>query len=501
MNFDATIIKINLLSKEMTVKNIVNSVFCILMMLSFASCQDELFTTDTDKKLSFSTDTLTFDTIFTSLGSTTEKFLIYNKNNRALRLSRISLAKGANSKFRLNVDGTVSSNNVFSDIEIGARDSMYVFVETTINPTSDTNPILIEDSVVFEFNGNRQQVLLEAFGQNMYLLKNEFISENKQFKNDKPYLIYGNLVVDSAKTLTLPAGCKLYFHNNANLIVYGNLRTEGTFNQPVELRGDRLDKVKFLDPVPYNYVAGQWGGVYLLSSNGVHNLKNTNITSAYVGLYSPNSNRDILPEITVENCRIHNFVYYGIVAQNTNLTVKNSEISNTGSYTVFLSGGKHVFEQSTIANHYANNDFEPGSRDKYPAVMIMALQRTAPMQTEFNNCIVSGTIDNEFAIASRFLKDYKGTFANSYIKRKLKYEQSQFQNIRWYQYGDTIFKQSRFDYEKKKYFDFTPDSVSPARNIGDPSVASEYPIDLNGRNRFFDQKPDAGCYEWRPYNQ
>ncbi|MBV5343440.1 right-handed parallel beta-helix repeat-containing protein, partial [bacterium] len=333
-----------------------------------------------------------------------------------MRINRIGLAKGASSKFRLNVDGTVSSTNNFIDIEIGARDSMYIFVETTINTSDDNNPVLIEDSVVFEFNGNKQQVLLEAFGQNMYLLKNELLENDIRFKNDKPYLIYGDLVVDTAKTLTLPAGCKLYFHNNSNLIVYGNLRTEGTYNQPVELRGDRLDKVKFLDPVPYNYVAGQWGGVYLLSTNGVHSLKNTNITSAYVGLYSPNSDRDILPEITVENCRIHNFVYYGIVAQNTNLTVKNSEISNTGSYTVFLSGGKHVFEQSTIANHYANNDFEPSSRDKYPAVMIMGLQRTAPMLTEFTNCIVSGTIDNEFAIASRFLKDYKGTFKNSFIK-------------------------------------------------------------------------------------
>ncbi len=482
-------------------KQLLSAVFVGLLLFNFSSCQDELFTTDPENKIDFSTDTLTFDTIFTSLGSTTEKFLIYNNNYRALRIGRISLAKGTSSKFRLNVDGAISANNVFTDLEISARDSMYVFVETTIDTSDDNNPVLIEDSVIFEFNGNKQQVLLEAFGQNMYLLKNEVLKANTTFKNDKPYLIYGDLVVDTAKTLTLPAGCRLYFHNNSNLIVYGNLKTEGTFNQPVEMRGDRLDKVKFIDPVPYNYVAGQWGGVYLLSPNGVHNIKNTNITSAYVGIYSPNTDRDNLPNITIENCRIHNFVYYGIVAQNTNLTVTNSEISNTGSYTVYLSGGKHVFIQSTIANYYANNSFEPSTRDKYPAVLIMGLQRTAPMQTEFSNCIVSGTIENEFAIASRFIKDYKGEFRNSYIKRTIKYEQTQFQNIRWYQNGDTIFKQARFDYEKKKYFDFTPDSVSPARQIADPSVASQYPLDLNGRNRFSDGLPDAGCYEWRPYNQ
>jgi hypothetical protein len=472
-----------------------------LIVTSVYSCQDEVFSTSPDKKLDFSNDTLTFDTIFTSFGSRTEKFLIYNNNNRALRISQIYLAKGSSSKFRLNVDGSVNSQNKFSEIEIGANDSMFVFVETTIEATNDNNPLLIEDSVSFVLNGNKQHVMLEAFGQNIHLLKNVNITENTKFKIDKPYLIYGDLTVDSAITLTLPAGCKLFFHNNSNLLVYGNLRTEGTFEQPVELRGDRLDKVKFLDPVPYNYVAGQWGGVYLLWSKGKHVLKNTNITSGYVGLYSPNTDRSNLPEIEIENCRIHNFVFYGIVAQNTDLTVKNSEISNTGSFTVFLSGGTHVFHQSTIANHYSSNSFNPGSRDKNPAVMIMGLQRTAPMQTEFVNCIVSGSLDNELAIASRFLKDYKGVFTNSYIKRKQKYELTQFQNIRWYQPLDTIFRQGSFDYEKKKYFNFTPDSLSPARNIADKAVASRFPLDLNGKNRFSDDNPDAGCYEWRAYNQ
>lgn len=493
--------------KEMSLINVLKNKFLVVfvlfpaLLLSTWGCQDELFSTDPDKKLEFSTDTLSFDTIFTSFGSTTEKFLIFNNNNRALRINQISLAKGTNSTFRLNVDGELNDENRFKDIEIGAHDSLYVFVETTIDVTNQNNPILFEDSVVFELNGNKQHVMLEAFGQDMYLLKDFEITSNTRFKTDKPYLIYGDLVVDTAKTLMLPAGCKLYFHNNSNLLVFGNLRTEGTFEQPVELRGDRLDKVKFLDPVPYNYVAGQWGGVYFLWSYGNHILKNTNISSGYVGLYSPNGDRGNLPKISIENCKIHNFVYYGIVAQNTNLTVVNSEISNTGSYTVYLSGGTHVFHQSTIANYYAGNTFEPTSRDKNPAVMIMGLQRTAPMQTEFINCIVSGTLENEFSIASRYLKDYKGTFSNSYIKRKTKYTQSQFQSISWSDFGDVVFKQSKFDYEKKKYFNFIPDSLSPARNFADPALASRFPLDLNGKSRFVDGVPDAGAYEWRPYNQ
>ena len=64
----------------------------ILMAWGLTSCDDELFTTDPDKVLAFSTDTLTFDTVFTTIGSTTEQILVFNPNNRALKISSSALA-------------------------------------------------------------------------------------------------------------------------------------------------------------------------------------------------------------------------------------------------------------------------------------------------------------------------------------------------------------------------------------------------------------------------
>jgi hypothetical protein len=448
--------------------------------------------------LSFSTDTLTFDTVFTTIGSTTEKLMVYNPNNRALKISSIGLAGGAKSQFRINVDGSLSADNHFSDIEIRAKDSMYIFVEVTVDPRDVNAPVLVTDSVIFRINGVEQKVRLEAFGQDMILFRNKLILNDTTLSADKPYLIYGNLTVDSAKTLHLPAGCQLYFHNNANLMVRGNLRAEGTFDKPVLLRGDRLDKAKFLYPVPYNYVAGQWGGVYLLWNKGNHLLRNVNINSGYVGIYMNNSDRNQLPELRIENCRIHNFVYYGLVVQNANVQVMNTEISNTGSYSVYLSGGKHVFLQSTIANYYNSSPGRPSSRDKNPAVMIMGLYRTAPMQTEFRNCIVAGGLETELSIVSRFLTQYKAVFSDSYIRRKEAYELSQFQNIRWYAQNDTIFKHPFYNDTTSVYFNFTPDSVSPVRGLADRTIAAQFPLDLNGANRLEDNAPDAGAYEWKP---
>jgi len=474
------------------------SLIFLLPIICFYSCEDDLFSSDPEKVLFFSTDTLTFDTVFTTIGSTTEKLMVYNPNNRALKISSIGLAGGAKSQFRINVDGSLSADNHFSDIEIRAKDSMYIFVEVTVDPRDVNAPVLVTDSVVFKTNGVEQKVRLEAFGQDMILFRNKLILNDTTLSADKPYLIYGNLTVDSAKTLHLPAGCQLYFHNNANLIVRGNLRAEGTFDKPVLLRGDRLDKAKFLYPVPYNYVAGQWGGVYLLWNKGNHLLRNVNINSGYVGVYLNNSDRNQLPELRIENCRIHNFVYYGLVVQNANVKVTNTEISNTGSYSVYLSGGKHVFLQSTIANYYNSSPGRPSSRDKNPAVMIMGLYRTAPMQTEFRNCIVAGGLETELSIASRFLTQYKAVFSDSYIRRKEAYELSQFQNIRWYAKNDTIFKHPFYNDTTSVYFNFTPDSVSPVRGLADRTIAAQFPLDLNGVNRLEDNAPDAGAYEWQP---
>jgi hypothetical protein len=472
-------------------------IIAIVSTVIFTACNEDNFSTSPNDKLTFSTDTLTFDTVFTTLGSATAKILVFNRNNSALRISHLGLAGAKNSSFRINVDGSQSADNQFEDLEIRAKDSMFIFVGVTVDPTNVNSPVLIQDSLMFETNGVSQKIHLEAYGQDMIVLKNKYVLNDTTLSADKPYLIYGHLAIDTAKTLTLQPGTQLYFHNNANLVVYGNLKAEGTAQKPITMRGDRLDKIKFVDPVPYNYVAGQWGGVYLLWDGGSHVLKHVNMNSGYVGLYFFNSNRNKLPNLEIDDCRIHNFLLYGLVVQNGNLTVTNSEISNTSSYSVYLNGGTHTFLQSTIANYF-NSGVQPTSRDKKPAVMIMELNRVAPMQTVFRNCIISGSADNEFSLASKFLSQYNGTFDHCYIRTPKAVDLLQFTNIRWYAKKDTVFKRTTYDYVKGLYYNFTLDSISPARGLADPAIAAQFPLDLNGNSRFQDGKPDAGAYEWQP---
>jgi len=468
-----------------------------VLSVFFSSCNDDVFSTNPEDTLSFSTDTLTFDTVFTTIGSATAKIMVYNKNNVALKINRISIAGGKNSNFHINVDGSVNENNEFMDVEIRANDSMYVFVAVTVDPNMLNSPLLIEESINFDNNGVKQKIHLEAFGQDITVLRGAKITRATTLTATKPYLIYDSLIVSQKRTLKLAPGCKLYFHNNANLLVYGNLEAIGTADKPILLRGDRLDNIKFATPFPYNNVSGQWGGIYLLSSIGNHVFDHVNMNSGYVGIYFFNTDINNLPELKISNCKIHNFLLYGLVVKNGNVNVTNTEISNTSSYSVYLNGGLHEFTHCTIANYFNNSSVQPASRDKKPAVMIMNLNRIATMETRFYNCVISGSSENEFSLASRFESQYNGVFKNCYIRTQKALVLPQYTNIKWYNKNDTVFKSARYDYEKNTYFNFTPDSVSPARGIADKTISEKFPLDLNGNNRMEDGAPDAGAYEWK----
>jgi len=472
-------------------------IFSILVIVGLYSCNDDRISSDPKYRLEFSTDTLTFDTVFTTLGSATSKIVLYNRNRIALNISLIKITSGSASAFKINVDGSKSATNEFRNIEIKPNDSLYIFVAVTINPNNVNSPIFIEDSLNFVTNSVKKSIKLNAYGQNMELLRNKLIKNDTTLTADKPYLIYGNLTVDSAKILTLNPGCRLFFHNNANLIVHGNLKAEGTVDKPITFRGDRLDDIQFSTPVPYNNVAGQWGGVYLLWEHGNHTLNHVNMNSGYVGINFVNTKNSI-PQLRISDCKIHNFLLYGLMIQNGNVTVTNTEISNSSSYCVFLNGGNHTFVHCTIANYFDNSNVQPIPRDKNPALMIMNLKLTVPMENTFKNCIISGSAENEFSFASQTMDQYKGTFDHCYIRASTASSLSLFTNIRWYDKNDILFKSISYDYEKKTYFNFTPDSVSPARGLADRTVAAQFPIDLNGNNRLTDNAPDAGAYEWIP---
>ena len=160
------------------------------LLLTFIACRkDNIFTTDSGAKLRFSSDTLRFDTVFTSLGSATRYIKVFNGNNKPIKIAKIGLANKTSATFNLNIDG-ISGRN-FTNVEIPANDSIYVFAEVTINPNAplSTSPFVIAENLIFETNGNVQNLVLEAWGQNANYLPNRYAGGKQYVLEDRKSVV------------------------------------------------------------------------------------------------------------------------------------------------------------------------------------------------------------------------------------------------------------------------------------------------------------------------
>ena len=205
--------------------------FFVVITVIFLSCKKEQFITSPDASLSISVDTLSFDTVFTQVGSVTQSFKIFNNNDRKLRLSLIKLSGGIASAFKINING--ASSVEADNIEINANDSIYIFVQVTVNPSSVTNPFILSDSISIDYNGNKKWVQLQAYGQNAVFLKREKITGNVTWDNTLPYVIIGGIQVDTTSMLIISKGTKIFLHADAPFLIDGTLKVNGTKENPV----------------------------------------------------------------------------------------------------------------------------------------------------------------------------------------------------------------------------------------------------------------------------
>ncbi len=466
-----------------------------IVTIVLMSCDPQI-TTDPSACLRFSCDTLRFDTVFTEMNSPTLQFSVYNPNKQAVEIERISLRSGQ--YFRLNVDGETSLDRL-KKITLRGKDSLYVFVKARVEEQNSHTPVFIGDAIDFRTNGNLQSVVLEAFGQDVERMDRLTIQHDTILGGGRPYLIYNSLTVDTLCTLTLLAGTTLYMHDNASLIVYGNLQSQGTIEQPVRIQGDRLDNI--YTHVPYTAVSGKWNGVYLIQplehDTCRHKIEYTEIISGKVGLYCSSTDKHTMPKLTLSNSSIHNFSQYGVVLQNTEASVSNTEISNCAQYCLYLAGGNYRVVHNTIASFFRNTNIniQPVGREDVAAVYINDLSKDESQTVcwMYNN-IITGLRRNNLVLATPLPQRYLGVFANNYLKNDT-IESDCFRDNLYATENDTIFIQQYYSLDDYNYYDFHLDSVAPIRGKAQSDVAATVPFDRDGNPRPADAA-DMGCYQY-----
>lgn len=471
----------------------------LCLLLGLVSCQQDMITKDFALGLIFSQDTVLFDTVFTAEGSSTHRVMVYNKNKNALNISQVSMQNGQ--YFHVNLDGENSLSRM-QDIVVRGGDSLFLFIRADINPQDSNSPVFIEDNIIFSLNDHLQTIHLQAFGQNVERMRDPaglIVKEDLTLTNRIPYVIYDTLIVKG--TLTIQAGATLYMHAGATLSAYGDVIANGTKEAPITIRGDRTDRL--FDSVPYRVASGQWNGIYLLHAKDApcpkYEMNHVEILSGTVGLYAQSESINPCPVLTFTNGRIHNHSVYGMILQNMDAIVVNSEISNCASYCVYLSGGKQQFIHTTIASYfgypYTNiNIHNQVSRDNVAAVYINNINKqTASTEASFKNCIITGARTSNLLVATPLPQHYEGEFVGNYLRADTL--SAAFAHANTYATeSDTVFRNIHYRINEYHYYDFQLDSVSPARGIGDSITALSYPYDQLGNRR--KPHPDAGCYEF-----
>lgn len=454
---------------------------CLFLVVN-TSCKKESFITSANAHLRISADSVKFDTVFTRTGSVTQSFKIVNENDQALKLSSVKLMGGAASSFKININGSATSE--VSNLDIAANDSVYVFVSVMVNPSTANLPFIISDSISVQYNSNQRWVQLEAYGQNAHFLNSAIINGNTSWPNDLPYVISGSLLIAPDAALTIDAGSKIYSHANAPIIVDGTLVVNGTATDKVIFSGDRLD-------APYNSLPASWPGIVLRNSSKNNVIRFAEIKNAYQGIVvdAPATNNN--PKLIIQQSIIDNAYNAGLHCSNTSVRAENVLVSNSASNVLIESGGNYSFTHCTIVS-YSNAYIQ----HKTPVLYLANFKQNGSttrqdLKAIFTNCIFwgdNGYITNEIQVNKQGATAFDVTLNHCIYKSDG--EPSNTNLISSLKNIDPLFDSVD---NNSRYYDFRHDkaTVAPGINKGTPTAVL---IDLDNKTRNVGL-PDIGCYE------
>lgn len=407
-------------------------IFTLLIITFWSSCRKDFEFSASNGELTFSKDTVYLDTVFTNIGSSTYNLKVYNKSNTDIVIPSVKLGLGESSEYRLNIDGI--SGKVFENVQILAKDSIYIFVETTVDIANFPNldgSYLYTDKIEFDSNSNQQNVelvtlikdaifiypnrdnttkIIETLTLNIggesietELQGRELLPEELTFTNEKPYVIYGFAAVPIGETLTIDAGARVHFHANSGIIVNetASIQVNGAFSNNEELlENEVIFESDRLEP-NFSETSGQWGTIWLLDGSLNNSFNYATIKNSTIGILCDGNADAVSSKLTITNSQIYNSSNFGILGRNSSISGENVVINNSGqsSFAGTL-GGKYNFTHSTIANYW-NNGFR-----QFPALLLNNFVVdedenaivTDLVEANFNNCIIYGNDNPEILL-------------------------------------------------------------------------------------------------------
>ena len=427
----------------------------LIALVFWSSCRQDFIFAPSSGNLSFSKDTVYLDTIFSNIGSSTYTLKVYNTSDEDILIPSIKLSKGQESNYRMNVDGLIGNGALigkeFENIELLARDSMYVFIETTIDIfplVENETQFLYTDVIVFENTSGVQKVELVTLVRDAVFIfpnrdaegvvetlafdtdgdgvddetsvRGRFLQDSElTFTKEKPYVVYGYAAVGDGKTLNINPGARIHFHEDSGLLITNNasLHVNGLPSLDLELlenevvfEGDRLEPL-------YENVPGQWQTIWLFNGSTDNVINYATIKNGTIGVLSDGNQQDPT-KLEINNSQVYNQSNFGILGRATSIIAENIVINNSGlSSFAGTVGGNYNVTHSTIANYWTS------SFRQYPALLLNNfivdsenIVTTNPLvAANFTNCIIYGNDSPELFLENKNSEDFNFKFTNSLI--------------------------------------------------------------------------------------
>ncbi|MEX0291211.1 MAG: hypothetical protein AB3N14_19065 [Flavobacteriaceae bacterium] len=498
-----------------------------LLIIFGSSCRKDFEYGPSSGQLQFSKDTVFLDTVFSNIGSSTYTLKVYNRSNDDILIPEITLGQGQNSSYRLNVDGLAGKE--FRDIPILAKDSMFIFVETTFDVTpTNQNEFLYTDVIQFDQGSNLQEVpLVTLIKDAVFLYPSQLADGSKetlllgldeegneiriegfileddqlQFTNEKPYVIYGYAAVDAGKILSIEAGTRVHFHKDSGILVGqdASLRINGMLStDPEALENEVIFEGDRLETALAN-VAGQWGTIWLAPGSVDNAIEYLTIKNATLGMLVEGISTSSTPTLTLRNVQIHNSATINLWAREAEIVAENTVLGSAGNASLRCTlGGSYSFVHSTISNYWSNGfrsgsaleltNFETDGND---------FTRTADLvRADFINCIVDGNMSAEVFLSTSETDPFNFSFTNCMLR--FRDNNGQFADNPLYDFENTNFYTAVFlnempDFTNTSENDFSIGNTSFAIGKADLPSAQLVPLDIRGQDRT--QAPDIGAYQ------
>ncbi|HCQ13952.1 hypothetical protein [Flavobacterium sp.] len=529
-----------------------NSLFLFLfgLIISLSSCRNDFEFQPSKGGLTFSKDTVYLDTVFTNIGSSTYRLKVYNKSDNDISIPKIQLAKGTSSKYRMMIDGLtgedsdasgIGEGKIFNDVELLAKDSMFIFIEVTADVAS-ANPtdFLYTDKIEFyNISGAPQTVELVTLIQDAYFIypqrsevDGEFLYETINlgfddnaenvvaigsnlddndpvngdeytWNNSKPYVIYGYAFVPDGKTLTVNPGARIHFHANSGLIISKNatLKIEGGLSVTDALENEVIFEGDRLEP-DFSNVPGQWGAIINHSTSTENSINHLTIKNATVGILSQNLalfTDSSSPYLNIKNSQIYDCANIGLLARKSTIEGSNLVINNAGQATLACTyGGTYNFTHCTFNNTWPSSQQAAVLLNDYVETATEIYANNPVNNFSFTNCIIYGSNQNELLIDRKGTNAFNYEFSNCLIKSNNTNNNSFYPPTNTTNYSNcSIAKNStlfnpKFEDESTNQLWLSEDLNLPH----DTAATALVPTDIAGINRT--TSTDLGAYQYVP---